>query len=286
LAYLVTGAACKVAYGARQESVYPTRARVWYRRQFEVYGQVPVARLFGRPFALYLGRMGRSSREEGGALLQSGRTPQDMQMLQRLLERYPRSRWADNALYELARATKADLTQGSAASPQTVLDLYRRLVEQYPGSVFAPPALEEMATVARSAGDAAALSWAREQLLTRYAGSPQAGTVAEAYAADSLAGGAAAAQQALQRVDQALAAASEASRPRLLGAAGDLLAGLGRREEARQRYGEAAQGMDQLLRKHQEEVQRREDMPQEEIAVGADLQRQRDDYLRKQAALQ
>jgi len=285
LAYLVTGAACKVAYGVRQESQHPTLARLWYRQQFQVYGSLPVARLFGRPFALYLGRRGRSPQEGGEAMLQSGRTPQELQMLQRLVQQYPRSRWAPNALYELARATKAGVAQGVETAFPDPLELYRRLVEQYPRSVFAPVGLVEMAQYAQAVGDSETMRWAQEQLLTRYPDRPQAGAVAEAYAQTARASGPQAMQQALQVLEAAGRVAPQASQPYLLAAIADLLAALGRREEAVQSYERAAQLLDQLYQKHRAEVQRREEIPQEEVAAGQKLLLLREEFRHRQAAL-
>lgn len=284
LAYLVTGAACKVIYGIRHESQRPTLARLWYRQQFQVYGSLPVARLFGRPFALYLGRRGRSQQEGGEALLQSGRTPQDLQMLQRLIQRYPRSRWAPNALYELARAAKASVAQDRETSLDP-LALYRRLAEQYPHSVFAPAGLVEMAQHAQAVGEGEAKQWAQEQLLNRYPDRPQAGAVAEDYARTAQANGPEAMQQALQTLEKAQRVAPPAGQPYLLGAAGDLLAALGRRQEAIQNYERAAQLLDQLYEEHRAEVQRREEIPQEEVAAGQKLLQLREDFRRRQAAL-
>lgn len=284
LAYLVTGAACKVAYGARQESQHPTLARLWYRQQFKVYGSLPVARLFGRPFTLYLGRQGRSQQEGGEAMMQTGRTPQDLQMLQRLLQRYPRSRWAPNALYELARATKAGVSPDLASLDPLLL--YRRLVEQYPDSAFAPAALEEMAQYAQAVGDHATMQWAQEYLLTRYPNRPQVGSVAEAYARSAELRGPRDMQLALQTLEKAQQVAPRSSQPHLLGAAGDLLASLGQREEALQRYRKAVQLLEQLYQEHRAQVERRENIPQEEVAAGNKLLQLRDDFLRKQATLQ
>ena len=101
--YVGGGAAYKIGYGLRSERTEGGRSYFAYKQQFQTYGPLPVARLFGPAFALFM----QAKAGSGTAFSWSGSptpTAEELVNMQRLVERYPKSMWADNAAFEIARA--------------------------------------------------------------------------------------------------------------------------------------------------------------------------------------
>lgn len=182
--YLGSGAGYKIAYGIQHEAELGNRALLWYKTQFGVYGPLPVARLFGPAFPLYMQPQGGGPAQfswTGFALP----TPGEVARMRQLVARYPRSIWADNATFEIAR----DHSRRPAAEPWAVTvheaggghtselveaDLeaaragYLELVERYPSSAFAPIALEQAAAHSLSMLDFATAVSCYERLVRDY----------------------------------------------------------------------------------------------------------------------
>ncbi len=234
LLYLYTGAMAKVALGKRYEAGQPARARIWYREQFGFYGALPVARLVGRDFADYIGAGGESGASADASGLFLARSQRDLARLQRVLSRSPRGRWADHALFELARAAQSS---SAAGLPANAPALYRQLSEQYPESVFAPPALGALNTLSSRSGDTDTRSWACRRLVERYPESREAGPAVQSLVGELRAAGRQA--EALSLVEALAAKAPPETRVQVWQVAGDLLAEMRRPADARARYDRA-----------------------------------------------
>jgi len=186
VAYLGSGAGYKIGYGLQHERDLGTRARLWYQVQFGGYGALPVARLFGPAFPLYV----QADLSSGGLAFPDANAPVaapvDVGRLRELLRRYPKSIWADNAQFEIAlRALKRRAAEpalligrlpGQGTSPQQLLDQdltaarreFELLVERYPGSAFGPLALSQLAAVGLSELDFSLAISSYERLIGDY----------------------------------------------------------------------------------------------------------------------
>jgi len=191
--YVVSGAGYKVAYGLRHEREMGPRALFWYQQQFRGYGLLPVARVFGPAFPLYV-----QSQESGPAAGPGGGQGDgfwasfQVSRMEELVKRYPGSIWADNA--QLAIAVHAGRQQ--AARPWLVIacqagegEPARRLVEEdvdhglrelaalvdrYPKSPFAAIALSRMAQIGVTTLDYGLARDAYERIIKEHASAPEA----------------------------------------------------------------------------------------------------------------
>ena len=195
VAYVASGATYKVAYGIGHERELANRVRLWYQLQFRGYGPLPVAWMFGPAFPLYVQAELGSDLPVGGGTTGTLWTPVDISQMELLLERYPKSIWADNAQFEVATyrrrlpGERAWLVIGCEADGREprqtwvsenvagALDEYERLVDDYPESPFAPLALSQRAHIGLSLLDFELSRSSYERLLRDY---PED---AEAYAA-------------------------------------------------------------------------------------------------------
>ncbi len=192
VAYFGVGAGYKVLYGMRHEGELGTRTRMWYQLQFSGYGPLPLARLFGPAFPLYVqadlatGGMGL------GEMNRPVVAPVDVVRLQELLARYPRSIWADNAQLEIARHALREPTAdvglligrvaGRSDTVQRLLEMnlaassrgFQTLVERYPDSPFGPLALSQLAAIALSELDFPLAIRSYERLIRDYPQAPDA----------------------------------------------------------------------------------------------------------------
>lgn len=185
VAYMGSGAGYKLLYGMRHESQLGYRAHLWYKQQFGAYGPLPVVRLFGPAFPLYV----QPGTTRGTTLAWAGTVFPDQKeiaSMKRLLRRHPDSIWADNAAFEIARSVSRQpaaevwaLTVYHADTSQPTTELaeldlaeaaqeYRRFAERYPRSPFVPLALEQWAGVALSVLDFAGAQEAYERLVRGY----------------------------------------------------------------------------------------------------------------------
>ena len=197
VAYIASGAGYKVAYGLRHERQLGQMALFWYQQQFRGYGFLPVARIFGPAFPLYLqvdqsrsaapGRAGLGA-PGGGTLL----APFDTSRMRALVARYPHSIWADNAQFEIALhgapREKAEpwlviSYRAGEAEPRRRLvtedlDFALReltaLVHDYPNSPFVPAALSRTAQIGLTKLDFALAQSACERLVTDHPLVPEA----------------------------------------------------------------------------------------------------------------
>jgi tetratricopeptide (TPR) repeat protein len=166
--YVASGAVYKVAYGIGHERELANRARLWYQLQFRGYGPLPVAWMFGPAFPLYVQAELGSDLPVGGGTTGTLWTPVDISQMEMLLERYPKSIWADNAQFEVATYKRRRtggrpwLVIGCEADGRQprrtwvredvagALEEYQRLVDDYPESPFAPLALSQRALIGLS----------------------------------------------------------------------------------------------------------------------------------------
>jgi len=156
--YVSGGAAYKITYGLKGERQEAGRSYFWYKQQFQSYGPLPVARLFGPAFALFM--QAKSGKDSTFSWTGSPTpTAEELANMRRLVERYPRSIWADNAAFETARsfarapareawvvsvyragspAQDADVTQEDLEASKKALGEF---ADMHPTSPFAPLAL-------------------------------------------------------------------------------------------------------------------------------------------------
>ncbi len=185
--YVVSGAAYKVSYGLRHEAELGPQTQFWYQQQFRDYRFLPVARLFGPAFQLYVG-------SEGGGATGVGRSfwsLRGISNMRKITERYPHSIWADNAQFEIALRGADNqgapprivvVAQAGDARPSVKVvrqDLdyslreFTTLVEKYPKSPFAPFCLSRMAEIGRTMLDFDLAKSSYERLVADYSRSPQ-----------------------------------------------------------------------------------------------------------------
>jgi tetratricopeptide (TPR) repeat protein len=250
--YVATGAVYKVAYGIRHEREMGLQARLWYQQQFGGYGPLPVARLLGPAFALYLEAQGpgASGMGWGGGNAVFGRT--DVGRLRRLVREYPDSMWADNAQLDIAVFT----SRGPAAAPWLAISCQegrpepeRRLIEEnveaaaaefealaerYPRSPFAPLALAQRAEGALRLLDFEMARSTYEQLVRDYPDAKEAYRAGVALSALYLWEGKVA--EALEAANVAVKVATWDTKADALLAAARATQQQGQREEARGLY--------------------------------------------------
>lgn len=128
-AYCASGAVSVVGYAWFARGRLPVRDVIWLKRQLKAYGPVPVAQLFGPAFAAYVAE---PPSLEGARAVTWRRTH-----LERALERWPQSIWADGIAYSLGREHEGQ--DGPAA-----VKAYLRVADAYGSSPFAPRALAQI----------------------------------------------------------------------------------------------------------------------------------------------
>jgi tetratricopeptide (TPR) repeat protein len=191
VAYVASGAACKMGYGLAHERDLGYHARAWYQRQFGGYGPIPVARMFGRAFVLYVQaepeREGQLGHMGGRTLM----TRVDVGRMREVVERFPDSMWADNAQFEIANAARKQLSgthwvvaayQPGNQPPRVARiaeDLtaaageFQSLADRYPESPFAPLALAQRAAIGLRLLDLEMARQSFERLLETEARGPE-----------------------------------------------------------------------------------------------------------------
>jgi len=161
VAYLYTGAAGKLVYLLRNEANLGNQAWISYQQAFRVYGPLPVPWLFGPAFPLYLqAELGRTP----PLLTSAAQSAQVRKRMALVVEKHPRSLWADNAAFELARARShapapqfltilryqagQEPTQEVVESDESgMAEALLAFAQHYPRSPFAPIALAQRAQV-------------------------------------------------------------------------------------------------------------------------------------------
>ena len=141
---------------------------LFHSRQFDdaisTYDRVAQASKYGVDYALF---------QKGYALGFLHRYPEKIQTMKKLSTSYPRSDYADDALYETARAY-LQLDQ-----PQTTVEVYQRIIQQYPNSDKAPKSYLELGMVYRTLHQYDNAIPAFKSTIEKYAGSEEAYTALE-----------------------------------------------------------------------------------------------------------
>ena len=232
-AYVSSGVFAKVRWGESQEAVLMNHSRLWYRGALSAYGPLPVAYLFGPAFPHLTGYRA-PWRGSGGALTQE--RSRDLEGLKTVAFGYPKSRWCDNALYELGRVTIGDAAEDmSGDSARLAIDCFEHLVNDYPSSPFTPAALEKLAGAYEIQGRPQDARAAVDRLLDQYSGTPSATEAGNGLLDRLMAAGEAQLPDALTVAEKLLKGASSDERPDLLLQTGLILSepSIGRYEEAR-----------------------------------------------------
>ncbi len=221
--YIASGAAYKVTYGMSHERELGHRTRMWYQQQFRGYGPIPVAWMFGPAFVQYV----QAELRRGAPLAERGEqallTRVDIASMQQIVDQYPDSAWADNALFEIATYTGRRQLQepwivtayhqrGETPSRIVITEdvegaarHYMALADRYPDSPLAPTALEERAAIGLRLLDFDGARAAYQRLVTDHPDAAQSCEAGLQVAALSLRSGDA--REALRAADVAAAVA-------------------------------------------------------------------------------
>lgn len=245
--YLVTGAFWQLNVAQKAARGNPDQARIIYQRAFSGYGPLPVAFLFGPAFVHYVGypALDPLTSEARSELRQ-----ETVNRLRDLAERWPHSRWAPNALYEVTRvganfgATSGN-TPTDAEAALYGLRFGHLFLDRYPTSSFAPEVAARMVGMARRLGDQRTMLWAYDRLTTAYPSSPAAGRAAGELREWYMSHGQVAKGLELARV--AAQGAPPEQKPEALLTYADLLAKTGHKQEAIRAYGEVEAAVNQKL---------------------------------------
>jgi outer membrane protein assembly factor BamD (BamD/ComL family) len=250
--YVASGAVYKVTYGMSHERELAHRTRIWYQQQFRGYGPIPVAWMFGPAFVQYV----QAELRRGVPLAERGErallTRVDIASMQQIVDQYPDSAWADNALFEITTYTGRRRLQEpwivttyhqSGRTPRRIVvteDVegaahhYMALADRYPDSPLAPIALEERAAIGLRLLDFDGARAAYQRLATDHPDAPQSCKAGLQVAALNLRSGDA--REALRAADVAAAVAPWDRRAEALILAARAAHQGGNDEAARDRY--------------------------------------------------
>lgn len=128
IAYCATGAISVVGYAWVNRGHLPGADVVWLRRQLKMYGPVPVTQFFGPAFSAYLAEAPLEGERAG----EWRRT-----RLERALQRWPRSIWADGIAFALGR-------EHESVDPPAAVEAYQHVADAYGSSPFASRALGQI----------------------------------------------------------------------------------------------------------------------------------------------
>ncbi|MGV3721955.1 MAG: tetratricopeptide repeat protein [Actinomycetota bacterium] len=127
--YCATGAMTLVGYGWMNRGRMQVADVVWLQRQLKAYGPVPVAKLFGPAFSIYVA-------ETPPLEADRARTYRRTQ-LESALKRWPKSIWADGIAFALGREQENYDKEAST-------EAYVKVADAYGSSPFAPKALSQI----------------------------------------------------------------------------------------------------------------------------------------------
>lgn len=154
LLYAYSGAAVKVGYLYLRRGNLTVGDLTWIRRQLTVYGPVPVSRLFGRPFHVYVSRPQLGDDAEAVTRLREAQ-------LEQALSRWPKSRWADSISFALA-------TERESRDPLAAMEGLLRMAAEFSDSPLAPLALRRAVAIAEPSIPEATRLRAARSLLSDY----------------------------------------------------------------------------------------------------------------------
>jgi len=156
-AYCATGAMTLIGYAWVSRGKLAVGDVIWLQRQLKSYGPVPVAQLFGPAFAAYVAQPPPLSADRSRSFRQT--------QLQRALERWPRSIWADGIAFALGR-------EQEGLDKPAAIEAYVRVADAYGASPFAPKALAQILRMEEAAPVQDRLRAAR-RLISEYSGHPE-----------------------------------------------------------------------------------------------------------------
>lgn len=162
--YAFTGLVCTLAYAHVHRARLPFGDVAWLRRQMAAYGPLPVTRLFGPAFHTYV----QQPLNRDGSVNRTLRAS----LLERAVEAYPRSIWADSIAYALALEVEA-------VEPPRCAEAFLRVADLHGSSPFAPRALSRVIRLDPELVGPAERLLAARRLLADYAGEPEAERAAE-----------------------------------------------------------------------------------------------------------
>ncbi|HLJ57260.1 MAG TPA: hypothetical protein VKT77_19645 [Chthonomonadaceae bacterium] len=141
--YLASGALIRVGYGYANRGRLTPNDVAWFRREFAPYGPIPVASLFGRDFARYVGDTGNPWRTpEGEDADVMGDTDKHRRELYDVVMHSPHSPWAPSAADALAR-----ITSRKQSGPEKAAAQYKIIIDRYPNSPYVEFAMRQAARV-------------------------------------------------------------------------------------------------------------------------------------------
>lgn len=266
--YLVTGGLWQYSEARREAETDPLRARQVYVDAFAAYGPLPVALMFGPSFAGYAGYL-----QPGGNTIAS-MTDQKEQVIGRLrnvAERWPESRWADDALFEVIRLrTVRDPGEEDAEKENKLsLMLSKVFLDRYPTSPFAPHVAARMVILARRLNDEATMMWAYGRVTGVYGQSQAASDAATEMRTYYLEQGKV--DKAIESARAAMEAAPPESKPEAELSFAGFLVSIGQKDEARAIYSRVEQSVQAKLEALGLAVLSPDDVTEDKLARRAEI---------------
>jgi hypothetical protein len=251
LAYLVSGGLWHFTQARTIAQTSPDKARLAYVQAFAGCSYLPVAHLFGPAFATYTGYP-PTKLDDGSSVLFATRAT-ILPRLERMVARWPESRWADDAWFEIIRlySSATAATPEDEADRQMAAKLCRQFLDTNATSEFAPPVAARMVILSRASGDVPTMLWAYKRVTDVY------GKSATPYAAAAVTDAASQMSayymhsgdvpRAVESARLAAEAAPVDTKPDALLIFAGFLTELGRKEEARAAYLEVEKAVDAKL---------------------------------------
>lgn len=225
--YAASGAALKVGYlYAHRADLYPDDT-AWIRQQLGPFGPLPVRWLFGPAFAAYVGEIPNTWRLAAGEDADVyGNTARHRRDVENLMRRRTRSIWGSNIAELYTR-----LVGQHAQTPAERIAVFKTAVGAYPNGPHAPGMLVRMAREYVDLGDMGAAAEACESALRAQPGQRVASEALRMLTQVRRQTGDLAA--AAETAERWAAVADVRQRFRALSARFDILAEMGRKDEAR-----------------------------------------------------
>ena len=235
VAYLVSGAFWQFHQARLAAADDPRHARVVYQDAFADYGIIPVAYLFGADFASYVGYPDIAPKgvPDVFRLQQKG-----IDRLRVLLVKWPDSRWADSASYEIIKTTSVtdDADNVVPEKCAVLLGMCREFAQTHSTSPLAPFVAARVVSTARLAGDEETMLQAYDRIMKVHGGSEAAYEAAEQLKAYYIQLGDI--PRAIEAARRSAEAAPAESKPEALLAFARFLAKQQRTQEARGIFGQ------------------------------------------------